>query len=421
MRLSLSVQNFAIYLVPVLLIALLVSKSFADIITVVAGLVFLFHCMNEKDWNWLKDPVIICAIILVLYCLFIVSPFAEKPLDTAVRSILWLRLLLLYALLAHFLPSCSAGYKKSFYITLFIFLIVAIDCLYQYNTGVSITGNSVAAERLSSFLDRPNIGTFLFKSMFAFAGLFLAVQLFAKKHGTGNSNKTKSIRPLHATFYFVWSFVTAMILLSGERSTTIMMVGSFFILIPGFMLFEKSMRKWAPVISLVTLAVVFITIKTQKTIESRVEETQTHLGEFRTSPYGHLTFAAWEIAKENPITGIGFKAFQETCEEKIDPGNKKRLCHPHPHNPYLEWLNIAGFPGLLIYCALVLSILYNLLHGPWHQAKLIVTALAFSALSISLFPFLFSQSLVSNWPGILAWLSIGIATASVRISRELEP
>lgn len=420
MQNSILMQNITVYLVPLLLVALLFSKSIADVITVMAGVVFLIYSYREKEWQWIKDPVIICALILVIYCLLIVSPFADKPMDTAIRSILWLRFLLLYALLKNFLSNGSTEINRSFFVTIIVFFIVSIDCLYQYNMGVSFTGNIVGTNRLSSFLDRPNIGTFLFKSIFAFASFFIAAQLAVKKSNDLGVLKKNKILPLNILFYFVWSLVTAMILLSGERSVTIMMVGSFFILIPFFLLFDKSLRKWAPVIIILTGGIVTTAVITQPNLIKRIEDLKTHLGEFRQSPYGHITFASWEIAKENPITGIGQKAFQKNCEDKIDPGNKNRLCHPHPHNPYLEWLNLAGFPGLLIYCALVLSILYNLLNGPWHQARLIVTALALSALSISLFPFLFSQSLISNWPGILAWLSIGLATAGVKLAKKIE-
>lgn len=415
-----SLQNFTIYFVPSLLIALLFSRSVADVMTIIAGVVFLLHSFRENDWGWLKDPVIFCALALVLYCIFIVSPFADKPLDTAVRSISWFRFLLFYGFLVYVLPKYSKNLTGPFFIILIIFLIVSLDSFYQYITGVSISGNAYSTDRLTSFLDRPNIGTFLFKSMFAFASFFIAVQFFNKKMSKGGLHNRNLNKYLHLFFYIVWILATTVILLSGERSTTIMMVGSFFILIPGLLLFDKAMRKWAPIILILTGAIVTVAVSTQPNLLGRLEKTQKQLSDFRHSHYGYLTVAGWEIAKANPLTGIGHKAYEDNCREKIIPLSKKHLCRPHSHNPYMEWLVIAGFPGLLIYCALVFSILYNLLQGAWHQSRLIVTAIALSALSISLFPFLFSQSLISNWPGILAWLSIGLATASVKIAKEIK-
>lgn len=400
-------KDLILYLIPSIFLALLFSKSLPDILMVIMGAAFLYYSYTEKSWGWVKDPVVILAFMLSAYCLLIASPFADRPFDTAVKSLIWLRFILFYACLVHVLPQSTDRLKMPLQLCLAIFAIVIVDSFFQYISGVSLSGNLKPGDRLTSFLDRPNIGTYLFKSVFAVAGLFLAVWLSGR-----------SVRMRDAViFYSIWFLTAVIILLSGERTATVMMLGSVFVLIPGALFFSPRRRIWAITLVASAVFVVSLVAFTQPVVKKRSGDFQKHISEFRNSPYGHLTFAALSIAKDNPLTGIGFKTFEENCKSRIDPDGNKKLCHIHPHNPYLEWMVIAGFPGMLLYFALVFALLFNVLRVCWTDNRLIVSSVALSALSMSLFPFLFSQSLVSNWPGVLAWLSIGLAVASVKIIR----
>lgn len=398
-------KQIIIVFYPFVFLSLLFSKSLPDVLICVIGVLFLLSSYQDKQWGWLRDPVIYAGLALAFYTATIAAPFADKPADTAVKSLLWLRFVLLYAALLHVLPLYRGKLRLPLLICLGVFALASFDALFQYITGTNLTGNSFPGPRLTSFLDRPNIGTFLFKSVYAVASLYLAVMITTRKF---NLRET-------AIFFAVWVFSSVIVLISGERTATIMMLGSLVILMPAMMFFSPARRLLAVTIFSTAIFIVTAVALTQPVIGKRFNDLTTHLGAFSSSPYGHLTFAALDIANDNPLTGIGFKSFEENCKQRIDPDGSRRLCHIHTHNPFLEWLVIAGYPGLLLFSLMVFALLFQVLRGGWSDQRLVVTAVALSALSMTLSPLMFSQNLISNWPGVLAWMSIGTAIASVRL------
>lgn len=65
--------------------------------------------------------------------------------------------------------------------------------------------------------------------------------------------------------------------------------------------------------------------------------------------------AAIKIGLDNPVFGVGWRNFPNVAQDYASEGkaNGSAVGHPHPHNSYLEFLVTAGFPGLIVFSAIL--------------------------------------------------------------------
>ena len=75
---------------------------------------------------------------------------------------------------------------------------------------------------------------------------------------------------------------------------------------------------------------------------------------FSSSAYGEIYLLAFEMFKNNFITGIGINNYKLLCETNDFYKNKmvNYECASHPHNIYLQWLTEGGlvtFSMFIIY------------------------------------------------------------------------
>ena len=99
--------------------------------------------------------------------------------------------------------------------------------------------------------------------------------------------------------------------------------------------------------------------------------------------------AAIKIGLDNPIFGVGWRNFPNVAQRYAAEGsvNGSSVGHPHPHNSYLEFLVTAGFPGLIVFVALLfypLSVaLKSAKEFPKESALLITFSTVFALNSIT--------------------------------------
>ena len=115
-----------------------------------------------------------------------------------------------------------------------------------------------------------------------------------------------------------------------------------------------------------------------------------------------LWAAGLEMAKENPVFGVGKMRFKDSAREKTGLGLIA-------HNSYVENLGETGFPGLFVYIALS----YLSIKGLWHVSKQ-VSDPKDRSLALALLASICSYSATSMFVTtdfILFYVQLGIAAA----------
>ncbi len=103
-----------------------------------------------------------------------------------------------------------------------------------------------------------------------------------------------------------------------------------------------------------------------------VTKFSTQMEHFAESDYGLISGRALVIAADNPVFGQGFDGFRNACANPAyfrrvagpaADGGGVAACNIHPHNHYLEAVDNAGIPGLILFTALILVWLRELSRG----------------------------------------------------------
>ena len=198
--------------------------------------------------------------------------------------------------------------------------------------------------------------------------------------------------------YLFISFVTFIIIASGERMAIIMTCALLFLY------FFKDNLKVLVLFSSLPLILVLILFYFQSHIFKeigrdsytfRIHQTLEEISNpFETSYFKHF-HTAFEIFNRNKIFGTGVKSFRYECaKKKYDQlgYTEEERCRTHPHNLHLEILSETGILGYLIFLMLIISFAKNYLEGIDKDDYYILIL----ALIITFFPIKVSGSFFSS-------------------------
>jgi O-antigen ligase len=158
----------------------------------------------------------------------------------------------------------------------------------------------------------------------------------------------------------------------------------------------------------------------------------SQLENFGSSHYGFIYERSTVIALQHPWTGRGYDGFRTGCplsrygevalEEASTQFAARDVCAPHPHNFYLQAVTDAGFPGLLLFCALALTWMVSLAKGLGRDPEPLRVGL-FASILIQLWPIASTSSFFSMPMGgwfflLLGW---GLAEARAGVQRGKVP
>ncbi len=142
-------------------------------------------------------------------------------------------------------------------------------------------------------------------------------------------------------------------------------------------LFIRRLRPVMAAAGVAALALIAATpIVSPQAYHRLVQKFSAQMEHFPTSDYGRIAARAVAIAVQDPWTGRGFDGFRTGC---ADPryfhgwaaddtqGGGAAICVQHPHNHYLQAATESGFPGLALFCAMVLAWLLAVGRGLWRE------------------------------------------------------
>ena len=399
----------AAYFVTILLPwALIFSRGSADACCVIISLLWLWQSFEHKEWGWLQDPFVKTGLIAWLWMLVIVTPFAITPRESIFIAAPWIRYILLYAALKYWVLSRREPLLLLGKILAFMLILVMIDTLWQYITGMSITGHiRDSSGRLTGPINNVKVGIFMAKLLLPTAGICLFFSILNRKR----------IAVALSIFLILSSILV--IMLSGERTaffSTVIAISALAIYIA---IIEPTFRKILLAGIAILICSVSFMLATQTWVQARAYDFYLTISNFFVSNYGQLFKAGYYIGIENWVTGAGPKGFWAICPDLI-VNNKIFYCNIHPHNPYLEWFSEAGAVGLILFITMISFLIYTCLKSLINGRGIyrIIPAFAFACMISNFFPFMPTQSQFSNWPAILLWYSVSVAIASLNIKDD---
>ena len=367
--------------------------------TIIALISFVF-IVNYSKIKYDKSLLIFFFFIVIFF--IINSIFSESISYSFYKSFAYLRYLLFMLGLFYILYNTSSDLKKiisKIFILISIFLIA--DIFFEFFNGSDIFGNDHGANynRISGpFGDELIVGFFLFYFGFISWGLFIRYHKFKNKF----------------IFYIFTVTIIYTIYITGERNAFYSSL-IFLILI---IFLEAKIRKIS-FFALVTITVLFYfsnkfnvvgnkydfsNINQIKSLNKK-EDTEDFskfekLSNTALNSHWILHYrSAFEIFKENPIIGSGFKTFRTACPK--NENSKKYLCASQPHNIYFELLSDTGIIGLLIF---MLIFIYPILLFLKNYNNVKVSSKIFFALFlVYIFPFKPHGSLFTTSFATLLW------------------
>jgi len=367
--------------------------------TIIALISFVF-IVNYSKIKYDKSLLIFFFFIVIFF--IINSIFSESISYSFYKSFAYLRYLLFMLGLFYILYNTSSDLKKiisKIFILISIFLIA--DIFFEFFNGSDIFGNNYGTNynRISGpFGDELIVGFFLFYFGFISWGLFIRYHKFKNKF----------------IFYIFTVTIIYTIYITGERNAFYSSL-IFLILI---IFLEAKIRKIS-FFALVTITVLFYfsnkfnvvgnkydfsNINQIKSL-SKKEDTEDFskfekLSNTALNSHWILHYrSAFEIFKENPIIGSGFKTFRTACPK--NENSKKYLCASQPHNIYFELLSDTGIIGLLIF---MLIFIYPILLFLKNYNNVKVSSKIFFALFlVYIFPFKPHGSLFTTSFATLLW------------------
>ncbi len=326
------------------------------------SVIFLYGKRMFKIKYYLLDKLIFLFFALVLFTgifndiYFYITDAWPKGINTTLKSIFYLRFLILYLALRFLIENEILNLKKFFISSSVCTIFVCFDLYYQLNFGIDIFGYKALGNKLSGpFGDEIIAGGYIQRfSLFSFFLIPIFFKLSEKK-------TLKFLIPLLFIFFF------GAIIISGNRMPLILFLFSIVLIT----VFQKEVRKYL-LSFLIIFPIIFLIIfnsntKVQHNFHSFYDQVQgmaeiiiTRDYQRKNSPQYFKEFSTfyntWLL---NKYIGGGIKNFRYYCHHRdnIDK-NSKFICNMHPHNYHLEILTETGLFGFIILYSIFLIILY---------------------------------------------------------------
>ena len=406
----------------VLPLLLLHAHGIAEGAIAVIDVCFLARSAITRDWTWARTPWLLVAWAWWAWLVVCSLPVPALSLGeggsrSLVQAIVFVRFFILIAALEHTILRTAESRRWLYWLIAASAVYIAVQVIFQFFTGYGFWGDTIADEGvLTGPFRGPRAGPpfvrILFPAIIPWAAALLT---------------RPGIKPLLGTWLLLIGAV-AVALLIGQRMPfllTLLGLAVIGLLLPRL--------RWG--VLMAGLAGAGLLLASPVVAPSAhyrlVAKFSAQMEHFAVSPYGELYTRAYEIAVQNPVTGLGAEGMRTGCanpryfrpsfDGSLPDGGGASFCWVHPHNYYLEALVNGGFPGLLLFAAVSMAWLAALGRGLWQQPEPLRVAL-FAAALMQLWPIASSTSFTSMPLGGWSFLLLGWGLAEARwLNRQSDP
>lgn len=402
-------QYFFTFLISIIPISLIMGNLASNFILLLISLCLIHLSYTNNNWKWIKSNYFKLFLFFYIYLIF--NSFLAKDFEISIlRSIGYIKFLLLPFFIQIVFEERLIDYKKIFFIWLITLIVLSFDILYQGYFGENIIGYK--------HNDPLRNSSFFFDELKA-AALIVGFTFICFDQKLFNSKKIILILSL----FLIATLVT------GERGNFIRFVIIFLFFL---VLYVKNIRKINFII-LFTIILLFGTtlnyfgdrVLERYTSPISYDKSYENLNLYNTylsSQYGAHALTAYYILKDNPLMGVGNKNFRNECKNYRKEISKKFKdnegigCSTHPHQVWYELLSEHGVIGTLI----TIFIFYSLIKIRLKKNNLEVQNLMALIYILNIFlPIIPYGSVFNSYVAAILWINVSIYITDFRKLKKI--
>ena len=416
-------ERFIYYTVPIILFSLLpffliTGPFLSDLSVSFISLLFLIHCLREKNFSYFKNKYFYFFLIFWSY-LIINSLINNFNFDSLKISFFYFRYGVFVIAIVALLEVDDKFMKYFFYCIFICFTVLIIDGFYQYFVGENILGWELGGRVTSFFGEEKILGSYLSRLWPIFFGLSIFIL----------NKKNKKF------FLFALIFILSEVLIfvSGDRTAFFYInLSAVFVIFLSQKLFKlRLIILLSSILLIVVISVINPTAKerlidytfTQMNVVKETKKEHETVGRYIFSmQHNHHYLTAYKMFLDNKILGVGVKNFRNFCnDEKYK--ESRFSCSTHPHNSYLQILTEIGMIGflflmgiLLVFCRFIFKHMLLKKRGKYFFTDFEICVL--SGIAIYLWPFIPTGNVFNNWLNIAMILNLPFLIWSRKLTKN---
>ena len=364
------------------------------------GLMFLWHSVRTRTWGWLRDPFSILCGVAWVWMVLVVQPLAVSPSAQWGDVLAWIRFPLLFAALRFWVLAVPAARTTLAAMLVVLVVLVMVDTLWQFYTGVSLSGNPRTVHgRLTGPFEHPKVGMVIAKLALVALAVCVAAAAGARRWLVGG--------------VLLWAMVVLTVLLCGDRSVFLMAVMATAVIALPIMRREKRLRMPMMIAACASVVGLWALYQTSPWVQLRANQGYETITNYAQSDYGVIAISAYDMGREYWLHGVGVRGYKAMAPDLYYKGEKFRSLHPH--HAFLEMFAEAGVVGLLLLVAMVTLLARNALQylRVSHGSVALVPAVALGVLVQHFFPLVGMQSFFGNWSAMVLWFCLAVIFSAI--------
>ena len=370
------------------------GRAFAEAMIDTTAIAYLLGSGLRRDWAWTRQPWVWIACVWwvwLVICSLPVGRMGQGGMHSLLEALATVRFLVFAAALQCWTLREARLRRIMGWLLAVSFGYISAQLLLQASTGFNLFGDPRFHDgTLTGPYDEPRAAAPLSRLLFV-----VLLPAAAWLMGRGKAGVAGAVAVLLAGL--------AIMVLAGQRMP--LLLTGLGLLVAGLMLRRLRVPLLACLLAVPAL-VAASALVTPRSFGHLVVLFEHQMAHFGASPYGLIYARAMVIAEYEPWTGRGFDGFRTGCADPLyfhgfpplsaagSDGGGAAFCVQHAHNHYLEAITDSGIPGLVLFCAMVLTWLLVLSRGLTRPQSSVPRAQVLHAWRTGLF----CAVLIQEWP-----------------------
>lgn len=332
-------------------------RGIADGLISYIAITFLLHCIFEKEWEWTKQLWVMVAFAWWGWLVICTIPFGYAANGNLLQAIGVVRFIVFIVALQQWILKEQKYRRWLAYMIAGCTVYILLNMLAQLIIGYNILGMPRYVDgTLTGPYERPRAAAPLSRMLLPVALAACAYCIWQYK---GYKGRIGSL--------LILLFAVGMMIMAGQRMPFVLFLMGLGLSV----IWLKPLRRLALVTAgVVPVLIVITAFISPESFHHLVIHFIEQMSHFSSSPYGLVYNRALVMGVMNPWAGLGYDAFKHACNNAIyfhgwpfwdlnsGNGGGGVICLTHPHNHYLQAFIDGGVPGLILFTAMIITMLF---------------------------------------------------------------